>query len=108
MKKKPELDRGLVGTWVSCDPWASCVEHRVTTSRGQYKLVAVDVDDDEKAEVYDITWDGERLHYCLHWKSTGRFSKNTLIRLEKDKVGLTYSYTDQEILHRKARQRKKA
>ena len=103
MKRKTDNGRHLVGTWISCDPWASSVEHRVTMAKGKIKVVAIDTEDSEKAEVYDVRWDGDRLNYCLHWKSTGRFSKNSLILLEKDKVGMTFTYTDQEILHRKTR-----
>ena len=83
MKKKSELNRSLVGTWTSCDPFESCVEHRISTSKGEYKITVIDIDDNEKAEVYDVRWDGDRLQYCLHWPSTGRFSKNTLLLLEK-------------------------
>jgi len=78
----------------------------VTMPKGKLKIVAIDTEDDEKAEVYDVGWDGNRLTYSLHWNSTGRFTKNSLILLEKDKVGMTCTYTDQEILHRKKRQDK--
>jgi len=101
MKTKAKLNRDLFGTWESCDPTQSSVQHCVSNSKGQYKVAVLDVDDSEQAEVRDVKWDGTRLHYSLHWTSTGRFSKNSLILLAKDKVGLTYTYSDQEILQKR-------
>lgn len=66
--------------------------------------MAVDTEDDERADVYDVNWDGISLRYCLYWRSTGRFSKERLMLVEKDKVAMTYTYTDEGILHRKPKQ----
>ena len=96
-----DLDQGLVGIWISCDPWGSEVEHRVSILQGNYKVELVDSIDGEAAEVFDVCWDGEHLRYSCHWPSTGRFVKNSLRRIEVDEVALTYTYTAQDTLKRK-------
>lgn len=103
MKTKATIDRGLAGTWVSCDEFTSSVEHYISISKGRYRVKCLDTYDGEYADVYDVKWDGERLSYCLHWNSTGRFSKNVLSRDSDDKASLTYTHTDTEILLKKQR-----
>lgn len=86
---------------MSYDEVGSSVEHRVAIVKGQFKVECVDTYDGERAEVYDVKWDGERLRYCLHWESTGRFSKNSMLHLTDGQVELTSTHTDAELLRRK-------
>lgn len=73
------------------------VEHRISTSKGEYKVAVTDTFDGEKAEVYDVKWDGDRLQYKVHWPSTGRFIEYSLTHLEKEKVGISFKYSAQDI-----------
>src|SRR5450759_3346865 len=102
MKKKNKPDKRLVGTWASCDPTQSSVRECISVSKGRFVVTAFDADDGEHAEVRDVGWDGVYLRYNLHWPSTGRFTKNTLTLLAKNRVGLTYMYSGQEVLERQA------
>ncbi len=80
------------------------MEHQISVLEGQYQVTVVDIDDNEVAEVYNIEWDGEKLSYNLYWNSSGRFVKNRLALVEEDKVDLTYTYTDRNILCRKEKE----
>ena len=101
MKRKSSIDRGLIGNWISYDENGSTIEHRISMAKGEYKVTCVDTYDGELAEVYDVKWDGNRLSYCLHWPSTRRFSRNSILRQSQDQVELTFTYTDTELLRRK-------
>ncbi|HUJ11711.1 MAG TPA: hypothetical protein VL171_17005 [Verrucomicrobiae bacterium] len=104
MKKKQPIDRGLTGRWTSCDEFGSTVEYRISIVRGEYRVGCVDTFDGERAEVYDIRGDGDRLRFCAHWPSTGRFSKNSVFWRGAggaDQAELTYTYTDTELLRRR-------
>jgi hypothetical protein len=109
MKKNKELCRSLIGRWVSCDDWKSSVEHRISISKGEYKVSVTDLYDGEKGEVYDVKWDGTRLNYCVHWPSTGRFAKNSVALLEKGRLDLCYTYSEQDTLVKRplAKQKRK-
>ena len=101
MKQKTDICRGFVGRWKSADPLLEDVEHHISTSKGEYKISVIDTYDGEKAEVYDIQWDGDHLRYKLHWKSTGRFIKYSLTLLDKGKIGMSFEYSAQDILVKK-------
>jgi hypothetical protein len=66
-----------------------------------FAVQAVDRFDGEEAEVYDVKWDGEILSFATHWLSTGRFVKCRLLALSANRVDFTYTYTQQEMWHRK-------
>ena len=108
MKKKDEIDKGLLGTWISHDEVGSTVEHWVRAHKGLYRVTCVDTYDGELGEVYDVKWDGERLRYCIYWASSGRFAKNSILRLSANQVELTYTFTDTELLRRKRPRKQKA
>ena len=97
---KAPVNRDLIGHWISCDELGSNVKHQISISRGKYKVTCIDTSDNEIGEVYDVKWDGEKLHYCVYWASTGRFAKNTMVQQAMNQVELTYTYTDSEILKR--------
>ena len=107
MNKRSELCRGSVGRWESSDPFETFTEYRISISKGHYKVSACDVNDGEKAEVYDVKWDKSHLYFKLHWQSTGRFMKIRALLLEKGKVGIYYTYSAQEIWVKKPRAKKK-
>lgn len=91
----------LVGTWVNGDEYATEVEYQVSRAGRAFAIRAFDRYDAEEAEVYDVKWDGEVLSFATHWPSTGRFVKCRLQALSQNRVGLTYTYTQQEMWHRK-------
>jgi hypothetical protein len=91
----------LVGTWVNGDEYATDVEYQVSWGSQGFTVRAVDRFDGEEAEVYDVKWDGEALSFATHWPSTGRFVKCRLLAISPNRVDFTYTYTQQEMWHRK-------
>lgn len=98
VKRKPDT---LVGTWVNGDEYATEVEYQVSQHTEGFAVRAVDRFDGEKAEVYDVKWDGEALSFATHWPSTGRFVKCRLQAISPNRVDFTYTYSQQEMWHRK-------
>jgi hypothetical protein len=92
----------LVGVWVNGDEYATDVEYQISQRPQGFAVRAVDRFDGEKAEVYDVKWDGEALSFATHWRSTGRFVKCRLQAISPNRVDFTYTYTQQELWHRKA------
>jgi len=97
-KKKEPI---IVGTWVNGDEYETDVEYQVSRKARGLAVRAVDRFDGERAEVYDVKWDGEALTFSTHWPSTGRFVKCRLLAISPNRVDLTYTYTQQEMWHRK-------
>ncbi len=91
----------LVGTWVNGDEYETDVEYQVSHGTKGFVVQAVDRFDGEKAKVYDIKWDGEALTFATHWPSTGRFVKCRFLAVSLNRVDFTYTYTQQEMWHRK-------
>ena len=91
----------LVGTWVNGDEYATEVEYQVSSPGQGFTVRAIDRFDGEEAEVYDVKWDGEVLSFATHWPSTGRFVKCRLQAISPNRVDFTYTYTQQEMWHRK-------
>jgi hypothetical protein len=91
----------LVGTWVDGNEHGSDVEYQVSSAGPVFTVRAVDGYDGEEAEVYDVGWDGQILSFAAHWPSTGRFVKCRLQVLSRNRVDLTYTYSQQEMWHRK-------
>lgn len=96
-----KLDECLVGVWTPCDPFESSVEHHISTADGAYQIEVRDDEDGEIAEVSAVDWDGDCLKYSSYWPSSGRFVKNTLLRVEDDRIALTFTSTSQDTLVRK-------
>jgi hypothetical protein len=99
MAKKAKAS--FVGTWVSFDqPLTSHVQYTVKRNKQEYRVAAVDTYDSEKGEVYDVRWnknDGT-LEFACYWASSGRFIKCKFLQTEEDRIDLTFTYTDHEIL----------
>ena len=91
----------IVGTWVNGDEYETDVEYQVSRNGRGLTVRAVDRFDGENAEVYDVNWDGEALTFSAHWPSTGRFVKCRLLAISPNRVDFTYTYTQQEMWHRK-------
>lgn len=89
----------LVGTWRFADPF-NAVEFRIAAAPDGFEVQVVDADDETRAEVYDVVWDGEVLRLAVHWPSTGRFTKYALRALTKDSVGVDFTYSGQDTLLR--------
>jgi hypothetical protein len=100
--KKPHI---LVGTWVNGDEYATEVEFLVRALGSGFGVRAIDRYDGEEAEVYDVKWDGTALSFATHWRSTGRFMKCRLHVISQNRVDYTYTYTQQEMWHRKKAKR---
>ncbi len=96
----------FVGVWVSIDePYTSTVHFTVKKDRQKYTVTALDADDGEKAEVYDVQWDGKSgvLRFSCYWESSGRFTKCKFMQTDEDKISMTFTYTDHDVLVRKKR-----
>ena len=96
----------FVGTWVSFDaPFTSTVHYTIKKDKQKYVVKAVDADDSEIGEVYDVRWDKEagRLKFACYWAKSGRFNKCSLMQTDDDKIDFTFTYTDHDVLVRKKR-----
>jgi hypothetical protein len=102
MKKPAPKKDLLVGTWRSADEFGSAVEYRVAKIKAGYSVVARDTSDGECADVFEEHWDADTctFSFAAHWNSTGRFARCRLLLTSKDKVALTYTYTDTQTLNR--------
>lgn len=91
----------IVGTWVNGDEYETDVEYQVSRNGQGLAVRAMDRFDGERAEVYDVEWDGEVLTFSTHWPSTGRLVKCRLMAISPNRVDFSYTYTQQEMWHRK-------
>lgn len=83
----------LVGQWKSTDDFSS-VSITIDASHGGFNVYAIDAHDNEVANVYDISFNGEQLNFNAHWTSTGRLITYKFLLQSKKSVSVTYSYTD--------------
>lgn len=91
----------VVGTWYNGDEYETEVEYIVSFAKGSFSVRAVDRFDGEEGQVFDVKWDGDALSFAVHWNSTGRLVKARLLAISPNRVDFTYSYTEQEMWHRK-------
>jgi hypothetical protein len=101
-KKKSTPKHPLLGTWVSAEGFPSDVEYIVSSKGDGFAVRALDRQDGEEADVFEIKWDGQILIFAAHWNSTGRFARCRFLAQSPDHVEFTYTYTDHELLHRKS------
>ena len=96
----------MVGTWISVDD-TSTVELRVTKKKKKqtYAVIATDSYDGEIAAVSEEKYSGKTgiLSFAAYWDSTGRFTRYRMILVSKDKVEITYTHIDSEVLVRKGK-----
>lgn len=101
LKKESTKGNPLVGTWISGNDYGSDVEYTVISDAGGFKVHAVDRDDGEAADVFEVKWDGRILSFATHWNSTGHFLRCRFELVAKNEVSFTYTYTANEIWRRK-------
>ena len=99
-KQKPKRDL-LIGTWSSADEYYSDVEFIITRPGDSYAVQLCDGFDGEKADIYETAWDGRVLSFAAHWNKTGRFARYRILLLSANRIDVTYTYTDNEMYHRK-------
>ena len=92
----------LVGTWHGQEETLSNVQYIVAVQNDSFSVSAIDIHDNEVAQVHGVEWDEEKasLLFCCYWESSGRFSKCKLSSISGDKANFVYQYTDHEILVR--------
>jgi len=100
-QKKNEKPHTLIGTWINGDEYETGVEYIVSAAGRGFAVRAVDRFDGEKGEVSDVKWDGNVLSFAVHWNSTGRFVKARLLAISPNRVDYIYTFTQQEMWHRK-------
>jgi hypothetical protein len=100
-KKKSTRGHTLVGSWISGTESGSEIEFVVKSHVSGFKVKAIDKFDGEVADVFEIKWDGRILSFGTLWNSTGRFLRCRFLATAKDEISYTYTYTANEIWHRK-------
>ena len=103
-KKRAKRDL-LVGTWFSANEYASEVEFVIERTGETYTVQARDGYDSEQADIFETAWDGSVLSFAAHWNSTGRFARYRILVISANRISLTYTYTDNEMYHRKPKAR---
>jgi len=93
----------LVGTWKGVDEWSTNVEYTIRRKKGAYSVTAVDMYDNEKADIFEERWERKKgiLSFAGYWNSTGRFMRCRIQLTATDKIEFTYTYTDSKIMIRK-------
>jgi hypothetical protein len=105
-KPKQKSNRDLlVGTWFNADEIETGVEFAVARSGGSYAVRVRDRFDGETGDISEIAWDGSVLSFAAHWNSTGRFARYRLLLLSANRLDVTYTYTENEMYHRKRTKR---
>jgi hypothetical protein len=96
----------LLRVWRTASEWSQ-VEYRVSRKKGDFCVVAVDTFDNERADVFEAKWNARTdiLSFACHWNCTGRFLRCRLQAIMKDKIELTYTYTDTELYIRATKSR---
>jgi hypothetical protein len=93
----------IAGKWISIDE-VNTVEIRVTKKERSYSVKVIDAFfDGEIAAVSEEKYDRKSgvLSFAAYWESTGRFTRYRLRAAYADKVEITYTHTDSEVLIRK-------
>ncbi len=85
----------FVGEWVPADMYSDIVIS-VGKEDDDYRVSVFDSHDDERAEVYEVKFDGAELSFNVHWASNGRFIKYGLLLCANGTVRLIYTYSGQE------------
>lgn len=85
----------LVGTW-RCPDVLSFVAIHISKINGQYQVSAIDEDDGENADVYDVREENGDLFFATHWSSTGRLIKFKFLVTAEGVANVTLAYTEKE------------
>ena len=105
-KAKTKATDYLVGTWFNADEYGGTVEFTIRRNAEGYSVHACDRDDQEEADIFETNWDRTTLTFATHWNSSGRFARYRILLLSPNRISLTYTYTENELFHRKPRARK--
>ncbi len=90
----------LVGSWQAADDFSDMVVSIVAVAEG-FSVSVTDQTDGEVAEVFEPQYDGNVLSFSAHWPSNGRFIKYRFLLQSEGTVGVTYTYSGQEVWQRK-------
>lgn len=101
VQKPNEKPHMLVGTWLNGHEYETDVEYVVSAAGKGFAVLALDRFDGEKGEVSEVKWDGNVLSFAVYWNSTGRFVKARLLPISPNRVDYTYTFTEQQMWHRK-------
>ena len=101
MQKPEEKPHPLIGVWVNGDEYNTDVEYIVSATGSGFAVQAIDRCDGEEGEVSAVKWDGNVLSFAVYWNSTGRMLKVRLLAISPNRVEYTYTFTQQEMWHRK-------
>jgi hypothetical protein len=92
----------FVGNWKCCDGFSDITFH-VTASEGSFVVSVTDPDSAIKPEVFSTVYKpaSRTLEFSVHWASTGRFTKYSLIPSPvTGRVEVTFTYTATELWER--------
>ena len=92
----------IVGTWVSVED-ASSVEFCIAKKKSGYRVTVIDSFDGEIPAISEEKYDVKTgiFSFALYWDSTGRFTRYRMKQSSEDKLEITYTHTDSEVLIRK-------
>ena len=91
----------LVGTWFNGDDSETDVEYHISKENGHYCIRAIDPYDEEEADVFEVEYKDNILSFATHWNSNGRLLKCRIRVLSENRIDFTYTYSNQELWHRK-------
>lgn len=96
-------DHPLLGAWIDTCEYGADMRYIVALRLGLVVVTAIDTRDyeDEEGNVYDVYWDGDRLHFSVYWESSKEFNKCEFLLIYPNQVLLTQRVTKQNILIRK-------
>jgi hypothetical protein len=95
-------ERRFVGNWKCCDGFSDIIFH-VAASESSFVVSVTDPDTPLNPEVFGIIYKpaSRTLEFSVHWASTGRFTKYTLIPSPvTGRVEVTFTYTATELWER--------
>ncbi len=98
--------KDFVGVWVSSLPWDSddyLIKYEISLAGESFNVTAVDMQDGERIEIADVTFDGEGLQFTSYVASTRRRGLNRFRLLDRDRVEAEFTFTVVEHLKRPER-----
>ena len=92
----------ISGTWISVND-VNTVEICIVKKSKAYSVKIIDKLDGEIPALSEEKYDRKTgiLSFAAYWESTGRFTRYRLIPVYDDKIEITYTHIDTEVLIRK-------
>ena len=89
----------LIGSWKVNDGFPGIVVTIKADNKG-FEVSAVDENDDEIPEVFDLKYENDAFSFNLYFNTNGRLIKYRFQSISKDRIDVTFSYSGQETWER--------